>query len=68
MPRTTEAEDLLTSIEQQEKYVQEQEAELTRRKEAAKEAKEEYEQAVHDLRRMCRQRDEKHPILDGTEE
>ena len=63
----SEAEDLLTTIEQQEQYVQQCEAEMTRRKEALKETKEGYEQAVYDLRKLCRTRDEVHPILDGTE-
>ena len=66
-PRS-EAEDLLTTIEQQEQYVQNHEATVARCKESLKEAKEEYEQAVHDLRKLCRQRDEKNPLLDGAGE
>lgn len=68
MPKLSEAEDLLTTIEQQERYVAEQEAKLNDCKQAAKEQREEYEQAVYDLRKLCRQRDEVNPLLDHTED
>ena len=64
MPRTTEAEDLLTSIEQQERFVQSQESIVAAKKEQLKAAKEDYEQAVYDLRKLIRTRDEENPLLD----
>ena len=61
---TTEAEDLLQSIEQQARYVAEQRNKLDECKAAAKEQREEYEQAMYDLEKLCRQRDEVNPLLD----
>ena len=68
MAKNTEAEDLLTSIEEQERYVQSQEAIVEAKKSELKEAKEEYEQAVYDLRKLIRTRDEENPLIDGAEE
>jgi hypothetical protein len=68
MPKTTEAEDLLTSIEQQERFVQQQETIVEAKKGELKEAKEEYEQAVYDLRKLIRTRDEENPLLDEVDE
>jgi hypothetical protein len=66
--KNTEAEDLLTSIEEQERYVQSQEAIVEAKKGELKDAKEEYEQAIYDLRKLIRTRDEENPLIDGAEE
>lgn len=68
MAKNTEAEDLLTSIEEQERYVQSQEAIVEAKKGELKDAKEEYEQAIYDLRKLIRTRDEENPLIDGAEE
>ena len=68
MPKSNEAEDLLQSIGQQARYMAEQKAKLDECKLAAKEQREEYEQAAYELQKLCLQRDEVNPLLDAAEE
>lgn len=68
MPRTTEAEDLLVQIEEQARHVSEERTKLEDCKQAAKEQREAYEQAMYDLERLCRTRDEENPLIDGAEQ
>lgn len=67
MPRTTEAEDLLARIEEQERFVQTQEAVVEDQKADLKAATKLFDKAVYDLRKLIRTRDEENPLIDGAE-
>ena len=64
---TTEAEDILDQIEAAEQSVQAAEKIVDGFKEELKAAKEQYEKAVYDLRKLCRIRNEENPLLDAAE-
>lgn len=65
---TTDQEELLTEIARQERNVAAKEAVVNDLKEQMKEAKEDYEDAVFKLRRLCRQEanDADRPLLNGN--
>jgi len=64
----SEAESILKQIEQAEVILIRHDAAVKEAKEALKEAKEDHDNAVSELRRLCRIRSEENPLFDGDDE
>jgi len=64
----SEAESILKQIEQAEVTLIRHDAAVKEAKEALKEAKEDHDNAVSELRRLCRIRSEENPLFDGDDE
>lgn len=66
-PEASEAEDILSQIEKAESSLLRHDAAVKEAKEALKDAKEDHDNAVCELRRLCRVRSEENPLFDDGE-